>query len=427
MQTVLITLILISVLVVVHEGGHYLIAKLCGVRVLEFSIGFGPPLHKWEKNGEIISLRSIPFGGFVKMAGSDPKEHYEKDDFLGKKYYQKVSIVSAGPIFNLIYALFAFFAIYWFVGYPSTKSGRMGKIEKGTIAFESGFKTGDSILSVNNKPFSSWIDFYERLNEKDSNYVEVLRNGHVEQIAFVPDSLTNLGIEPYVPPVIQGLDKSGAAYRYGLREGDTVVKINGINIISFEQMGEIVRKHPDDTLLFTVKRDSVFLNLRVVPEKLAISKNNIIGRIGVVSYSKTVRFSFSKSVMLSFKKSYYVTVMIGKFLYQLISGKTSVKNLGGFIAVGKMVKTSESYGFTFKMLVSNLLNLSAVLSINLFLLNLIPFPALDGFHIFTFSIEALFKKPIKKEIVEWVQIVGFAMLIIFMLMVTFFDIQRIWR
>ncbi len=427
MLTLILTLFIISVLIIVHEGGHYLFAKLTGVVVEEFSIGFGPPLYQKKRNGELISIRAIPFGGFVRLKGQEFKEHYEKDDFNAKPYSSKLLVVLAGPLFNLFLAIFLYFILYTVVGYPDTSISKIGKVYEGQLAWKAGIRPGDSILSVNNKPMKNWSDFWRALKINDTNTIILLRGKDTLAVKFYLSEKDTLGIEPYIPPVVEAIEKDGPAYKAGIRRYDTILQVDTVKVSMFQDVGEYVRKRPGDTVLFVVKRGNDTLIFKVVPLAVSIEKGDTFGKIGIAAYTKTVRMGVWEGIKSALVKTYEVNVLTLEFIYNLFTGKTSFKNLGGIITVGRLVHSSESMGSGLLIKIASLINLSAALSINLFLLNLIPFPALDGFHVFVFTIEAIIKKPLKKEVLESIQFAGFVALVVLMVLITAMDILKIWH
>ncbi len=427
MLTLIITTIIISVLIIVHEGGHYLLAKWTGSVVEEFSIGFGPPVYQREKNGEVISIRAIPFGGFVKIKGQEPKEEYDKDDFNIKPYPAKLSVVLAGPLFNLILAVLLYFILYSVVGYPDTSVSRIGKVYKGQIAWQAGIRAGDSFISINNHTIKNWSDFWQVMKINDTNRIVLLRGLDTVTVSFYFSDKDTFGIEPYLPPVVEAIEKDGPAYKAGIRRYDTILRVDTVRVRMFQDMGEYIRKKANDTVTFWVKRNGDTLKIKVVPLAISLENGDTLGKIGIAAYTRTVRMNVLNGTKNAILRTYEISYLTLKFLWNLIVGRTSFKNLGGIITVGRLVHTSETMGSGFLIKVSSLINLSAALSINLFLLNLIPFPALDGFHAFTFTVEAIIRRPLKKEVLESIQLVGFIALVILMVVVTAMDIVKLWQ
>ncbi len=427
MLTLLITALIISVLIIVHEGGHYLAAKLGGAVVEEFSIGFGPPVYQRKRNKEVFSIRAIPFGGYVKLKGQERKEKYEPDDFNARPFPAKLAVVLAGPIFNLLLAIFLYFMLYSVVGYPDTNISHVGKIEENSLAQKIGIQVGDSFISINGRFIRSWGDFWQGIRVGDTNVLVVKRVDSLITLRFYIKESDTFGVEPYIPPVVEAIERDGPAYRGGIRRYDTILMVDTVKVRMFQDMGEYVRKHPNDTLIFTVKRGNDTLKLKIVPMAISMSDSDTFGKIGIAAFTHTVRMPLWDGLENAVLRAYEVSYLTLKFLFYLLTGRTSFKNLGGIITVGKLVHSSESMGSGFLIKLSSLINLAAALSINLFLLNLIPFPALDGFHALIFTFEAIIKRPLKREIVESIQFVGFVALVILMVVITFMDIAKLWH
>ena len=427
MLTLLITIIILSILIIVHEGGHYLVAKLGGAVVEEFSIGFGPPIYQKKHAKEVISIRSIPFGGYVKIKGQERKEKYEEDDFNIKPYFVKASVVLAGPFFNLLLAIVLYLVLYSVVGYPDTNISHVGRVEHHSLAERIGIQVGDSFLSINNHPVKNWGDFWSKLKLGDTNTLMLSRNGSILTMRFYMTDKDTLGIEPYIPPVVEAIEKDGAAYKSGIRRYDTILMVDTLHVKMFQDMGEYIRKRPGDTIVFTVKRGIDTLKFKVIPEPIAMTEQDTFGKVGIAAYTRTVRMPLIEGVENAVIRSYEISYLTLKFLVYLIVGKASFKNLGGIITVGRLVHSSESMGTSALIKISGIINLTAALSINLFLLNLIPFPALDGFHATVFTIEAILGRPLKREIIESIQFAGFVALVILMVVITYMDLVKLWQ
>ena len=420
MSTVILTVFIIGILIIIHEVGHFLLAKLNGVKVLEFSIGFGPYIVKKQIGDTVYSLRIIPFGGYVRMSGEDPgKDHYEKHDFLAQPFYKKITIVLGGPIFNLIFAILVFIVAYSAVGYPVIPITKIERVEEGSRAYFAGIMPGDSIVKIDDIKVKSWDDFYVEYARRDTNVVKIYRNGQILSLVLTGKSSDSLGVVPYIPPLIYKVEKGGAAWESGLKSGDLVLEVEDESVNSWKKFVDLIRSHPGESLSITLLRGKDTIRTIIVPRLVELPDGSKIGRIGVLLPMAYKRLPPLMSLKVSLVKSYDTTVLLLKYLVRLVRGKSSVKNLGGPIMIGKMVQSSREYGLF------NLLFLIGLISVNLFVINIIPFPALDGWHVLIFSVEAVRRKPLSSSIQTWLQLVGFAFLIILMLLITFFDILRI--
>lgn len=420
MGTVILTIFIIGILIIIHEFGHFLLAKLSGVKVLEFSVGFGPYLLKKQIGETIYSIRIIPFGGYVRMSGEEPgKEKYEKYDFLVQPFYKKIAIVLGGPVFNLIFAILIFIVAYSAVGYPVVPITRIARVETGSRAYFAGVMSGDSIVEIDGRKIKSWDDFYDEYSRRDTNIVKIYREGQIFSLVLTGKSSDSLGIVPYIPPLIYKVEKGGAAWEAGLKSGDLVLQVGNEPVDSWEKFVNLIRSHPGESLHISLLRGKDTVKTIIVPKLVELPDGSKIGRIGVLLPMVYRRLSPFMSLKVSLEKSYDTTVLLLKYLVKLVRGKSSVKNLGGPIMIGKMVQSSREYGLF------NLLFLIGLISVNLFVINIIPFPALDGWHVLIFSVEAVRRKPLSSSIQTWLQMIGFAFLIILMLLITFFDILRL--
>ena len=334
---VLLVALSFGLLIVGHEFGHFIVAKLNGVKVDEFAIGMGPLICKFKGKETMYSLRLLPIGGYVKMLGEydeteDNISDYDKSRaYIFKHPLRKISIILAGPVMNFILAFIIFLGIVSLNGYNSTI---ISEVVDGSPAQKAGIMVGDEIIALNSKSFLNWNDFvFELQTLENKNYlsVDVLRNG--EKVT--------LGVEP---------------------------ELNGNSIV-----------------------------VGIVPK--------FIENVG-----------FFEGISNGFKRTIFEVKQVIGSLIQLITGKASIADLGGPVTIFKVSGQAAKQGF------AQLMNFTAFLSVNLGVFNLIPFPALDGGAIIVNSIELIFKKKIKQEILAKINYVGFALLILLMIFVTLKDI-----
>ncbi len=420
MLTVILTLIVIGVLITIHEFGHFLAAKLSGVRVKRFSIGFGPPILK-KKIGETeFVIAVIPFGGYVDMAGSDPRpdQNYEKDEFLGQPAYKKLFIVFSGPFFNLLLGFVLFWISYAFYGVevpPGKKILVVNDIQQLKPI------DGGELLEVNGIKISSWLDVYNAVSARTDSHLFVVLKGQDTLKTWVPDSLLGY-ITARIPPVVARVQFGMPAYKAGIQPGDTVIGVNGAKIDEWYELVDSISAHPGDTVLLEIKRNGAVKTIPVVPMPVEIAADSgrvdTVGRIGIIAPTARVRISPVKAISMALTKTWDASLVIFRFIEGLFTGRSDYKQIGGPITIGKLVGDTTKYGFDY------LLMLVALLSINLFLINLLPFPALDGWHILVFFVEGVFRRrmPAKAAIVA--QYIGFAFLLLLTIAVLFLDVKR---
>ncbi len=418
------TLIVLSILIIVHELGHFLAAKLFGVEVLTFSLGFGPKVIKKRLWNTDFAVSLIPFGGYVQMAGSEPRDDgvYETHEFLGRSRFERSIIVTAGPIFNLFFGFVIFFVAYSGFGVTVPRGNVVGKVEKGSIAEEMGLKEGDRIIEVDGSPFKSWYHLDILLSKKRDHFLKVLRGNDTLVFSWAKEDTLPLGIVAWLPPTVGRVLKGSPAEKTGLIPGDVVKRIDGRDINSWEDLVKIVRAHPRETLSIQWQRGDSTIEGVIVPQEIeekSADSTVKVGKIGISAPMVKVKLSVGEAFSISREKTWFYTKMTVVLLFNLITGKVSLRTIGGPVMIGKLVGETSSYG------IASLLILMGLISINLFIINLFPFPVLDGGHLFLFSIEAIRKKPLSKKFQELFQQVGFVVLIMLMLLITFMDILRL--
>ncbi len=420
-MVVILTLFVLGIIIFVHELGHFLAAKAVGIYVETFSIGFGPKIFSFRFWDTEWVLAAVPFGGYVKMKGDNPEEAtFSNDEFLGKSVPQRIFVVLSGPLMNLILGFVIFFVAYNLVGFTSLPGNKIWQVEKESISAQAGFKPGDEILSVDGKPFKYWDDFFKNIIKPGEHVVTVKRGNSLTTLKVLTRDSLKLGIVPYIPPVVGAVRKGGPAYKAGMQPGDSVVSINGIHIESWNDMVKIIKSHPGETIEITVVRKGRILKFKVVPEPKVIENGEKVGLIGIMSPYIKVRVPVGDALEIAAERTVSSALLIFDILGKLVVRKVSIKQIGGPVMIGKVIGESYNYGFY------TLLIVVALISINLFVINIIPFPALDGWYILLFLIEGITKKPVPLKTQATLQRLGFAFLIAFMLIVTFFDISRIF-
>ena len=420
-MVVILTIIVLGIIIFVHEFGHFIAAKSVGIYVETFSIGFGPKIFSFRFWDTEWVLAAIPFGGYVKMKGDNPEEAtFSDDEFLGKPVPARILVVLSGPMMNLILGFVVFFAAYSIVGFTSIPGNRVYQVEAHSLAQVAGFQPGDEILSIDGVPFRYWDNFFKILLKPGQHTVEVRRDGKIVKLEVSYEDSLKIGLIPYIPPVIGHVRKGGPADRAGLQPGDTIVAINGKPIDSWNAMVEIIKSHPGIPLNITVSRHGKILTFKVTPEVKTDQTGKKVGMIGIMSPVVKVKLPPGEALSVATRRTVSSAILIFDILGKLIVRKVSIKQIGGPVMIGKVIGESYSYGFY------TLLVVIALISINLFVINIIPFPALDGWYVLMFLIEAIRGKPVSIKTQATLQRIGFAFLIAFMLLITFFDISRLF-
>ena len=447
LQTIFYTFIALGVLVSFHEFGHFWVARRCGVKVERFSIGFGTPLLTWrDKYDTEFILAALPLGGYVKMV--DEREgRVEPEDleysFNRKSVWQRMAIVSAGPIANFLLAAVAF----WWVFLSGEKglAPVVGMVEKNSLAANAGFEVGMEITAVDGVPTDTWNAVSRQLFgfigstgsipftvvHADSNLSTELSLSVDSWLrdAQEPSPLRDLGISP--PFELDSLSlaavfEDGAGYAAGLRTGDQLLAINNKDI---EYIGEFIDQVADSAnveVLLDVRRGVELLTIRAFP-RLVEREGREVGQLGVQLAStgkypddlvRDIDYNIVSAIPRSIRETADTSVFVLESIGKLIVGDLSPKNLSGPITIAKVAGDSASRG------IDNFIRFVAILSIMLGVMNLLPVPVLDGGHLMYYLIEVIKGSPVSDQIQIVGYKVGFVMLIGLMIFATYNDITR---
>jgi regulator of sigma E protease len=453
--TLLAFLFILAFSITIHEFGHFLIAKLFKIPVEKFSIGYGPPLVRKQIGETDFRIAYFPLGGYVKIAGEDegeitlkkdtenteletlntlkekgteytenrPTESTEKkpqvEGFYDAPIYKRVLIVLAGPLFNIISAVCVLIIVMGAFGLLINPYVNID-VEPGSAADRAGLMRDDSIVIVAGKKVNDWDEFAEILTSKDGQDVVigfVRKDEYMEKA--VPISIDSLGIKPLVPPILGSLKIGGPAYKAGMKAGSRVLRIGDTEIQTWDQMVDTVRESVNTPLHFVWQDDGVKREALITPAPFydPISLDTI-GQIGAIMPLKRSYLPLSDVLKVSIWRSGEIIWLTLKTLYQLVVGRISRRALGGPIAIARLSGESARWGF------ENLLGLLAIISINLGLVNLFPIPALDGGHIVISVIEAIRRRRFSRRTRLIIQQVGYAIILILVVFVTFNDITR---
>ncbi|HWQ37633.1 MAG TPA: RIP metalloprotease RseP [Burkholderiales bacterium] len=448
LSTIAAFLVALGVLIVFHELGHYLIARLCGVRVLRFSIGFGTPLWSRRFGADRTEwvIAAFPLGGYVKMLDEreGPVAAEERHRaFNVQPVAKRVAIVAAGPLANFLLAVFLYWALFLH-GVPGVKPV-VGEPLPGTPAASARLQPGDLIAKVGDRPVATWQDLrWELLDHalrRATVPLEVHRaDGHIR---FARLDLAGIGAEdidsdlleaigltrfnPPIQPVLGRLTQDGAARRDGLREGDRVLEIDGRAVGQWEEVVAAVRGAPGRPLRLTVERDGRALDIRVTPD-LAVEGQATIGRIGAAPridekefewLLTEVRYGPLEAARKAVARMGEVSLFTLKMLGRMIVGDVSLKNLSGPITIADYAGQSAQLGWL------AYLNFLALISISLGVLNLLPVPVLDGGHLMYYLVEIIKGSPVSQRALEVGQQVGIVLLFGLMAFALYNDINRL--
>lgn len=445
--SVLALVIALSILVAVHELGHFLVARWSGVKVLRFSIGFGKPL--WQRRFGVdqteFSIATIPLGGYVKMLDEREGEVAEAElhrAFNRQSVGKRSAIVVAGPLFNFLFAIFA----YWWmfvIGVSGIKP-LLGDIEPGTLAFESGLHNGQEIVAVNGKKTPTWQAVLEAVMPKlmlgEPVQLTVFEGGLTLEKKLNTDSfdagvepeelVKKLGLTVYRPriaPIIDKVVPGSVAEQAGLRAGDRVTQAAGQPVNDWEEMVTIISAHPGKPLQLQIVRAGEEIVVELRPSTVE-TKQGPVGRIGASvqldeSLYQSLRarqeYAVGPALMAAWYKTWEVSGLTLKMISEMLLGRASMENLSGPIGIAQYAKSSAVAGF------SQFLKFLGLISVSLGILNLLPIPVLDGGHLFFFGIEALRGRPVSEQMEALGQRIGLALILALMILALYNDLVRL--
>jgi len=438
-------LIVLGVLVSFHELGHFLAARWVGVRVLKFSLGFGPKLVGRQIGDTEYLLSAVPLGGYVKLFGEEEAEALTLDEqkrsFSHQSLWRKMLIVSAGPGFNflLTYLIFAGWLATGAALFVPTFHDLTPDVEAlrpGSPAELAGLQVGDRIVRVNDKDISTKSELYEAVQKSNGKPVtlDLRRNDQVKTLLVAPTATTlqengkeivayRLGIEE-TAPVITAVMSGSPAMAAGFQDGDRVVAIEGQPIQTWAQMTSFVKDSPNRPLHIQASRDGRLIDLTVTPaaEKTVVDGKTVdVGKIGISGPGRAIIRASNPlmATLLGFKATWGWTELTAIGLYKMVAGEISSKNIGGPLTIANMSGEAAAQG------ASSVVFLIAILSINLGVLNLLPIPILDGGHLLFFAIEAILRRPLGERQREIAQQVGLLLLVGIMIFAFWNDIERL--
>jgi len=443
-------LLALGVLVVIHELGHYWVARWCNVKVLRFSVGFGKPLKTWVRGADNTEwvLAAVPLGGYVKMldereAPVAPKELPRA--FNRQTVWKRIAIVLAGPVANLLLAI----ALYWGLfmhGVPGVRPV-VGAPVASSASAKAGFVTGDTITSVAGERVSTWQDarwvmlknaVYKQVvavqvtTDTDETATRNLDMSGLTAADLDGDFLKVLGVTPFqlkAPPEIARIAAGSASERAGLKAGDEIVALNNVRLESVEQAIKIIQAHAGKVLIAEIRRDGiVLLPLEVTPEATAEADGRQMGRIGAMlqplqkvfsKYRVEVRYGPIDGLGQAIMKTWDTSIFSLKMLGKMVTGDVSLKNLSGPITIADYAGQSAQHGW-----IAYLVFL-ALISISLGVLNLLPIPLLDGGHLMYYIVEVFKGTPVSEQVMEIGQRVGMGLLLLMMAFALFNDVNRL--
>ncbi|TCB47928.1 RIP metalloprotease RseP [Acinetobacter terrestris] len=445
---VVAAILLLGPLIAIHEFGHYIVARKLGVKVLVYSIGFGPTLLKWtsKKSGIQYQLSALPLGGYVKML--DEREGSVAEEDLPKAFnrqhpWKRIAIVAAGPLINLAFAV----VLFWILFIPSQEqlNTRVGKVLPNTPAATVQMQVGDKITNVDGTATPTWekLNFalVDRVGETGSIEIQADRAGQVKTFQLpIQDFLKNqnqsaldsLGFMPYrphIPAIAAKLSEDGAAIRQGMKEGDKIIAIDGVKMNDWFDVVQVVQASPEKLLKIDILRQNQLLHLEVMPQAKRDSMGNVSGVLGVqnipgkinipADYKQLIQYSPTEAFVMAVDKTGQISGMILNSIVKMFRGLIGLDNLSGPITIAKVAGQSAEMGW------QTFISFMALMSVSLGILNLLPIPMLDGGHLVYYFIELIRGKPVSEQIQLVGLKIGMVLLGSMMLLALFNDFMRL--
>lgn len=422
----ILALLILSIIIIVHEFGHFIMAKASGVKVVEFSLGMGPRLIKFTHKGTMYSLKLFLFGGSCQMLGEDDEETIE-GSYNNASVWQRIAISVAGPFANFILALVGAIVLIGIAGYDPCV---IYSVDEGTPAYEAGLLPGDRIVKINNKKIVTYGDYgiYSMFYDGEELDVVVERDGEDVALNFTPEWIKEdrylMGVYMDNSTRVTGFSEGSVAKEAGMKAGDVIYSVNGEVTETYDDLIGLVQVYGEEEIDFVVIRDDKKVELKITPVKThteyyefgyTISAARIKG-----SPLDTIKYGF-------YEVGYWIRAVFASFK-MLFTGIASVNDLSGPVgivsAMGEVVEESKSDGGLYIFL--NLLNWTIMISANLGVMNLLPLPALDGGRLMFQIIEVFRGKPMPKEKEGMIHFVGIVLLLLLSVVILFNDIRKLF-
>ncbi len=430
--------LVLGVMVLIHEWGHFVAARLCRVRVDVFSIGFGPRLFGWKKGPTDYRVSALPLGGYVRMAGQDLSDvdAGEKpptglpDELMSKPRWQRALISFAGPAVNLVFPIFLLTGLFTFVGIPYSAyldaPVRVNKMPASLATSANPLKPGDLVLSINGTPTRNWEQALVALHQAVPGAtikMEVDDSG-ARRTVEVPakstsDSSKILGYAP-IRPIIDQVVPGTPADKIGLREGDTIAAVNGAKIEYWEQFKELTQASNGQPMTLDLSRNGQPVQLVVTPQKGTAENGEEVYQIGLLPRDENSykHVTFGEGVRFAGFKTFDTITKTVDVVGELFSGRVSIKQLQGPVGISHMAGQAVRRGPL------DVISLMVVISVNLGILNLLPIPILDGGNILLLAIEGIMRRDLSLTFKERFVQVGLVFLLVIFAIVMYNDILR---
>ena len=427
------TAVVLGIMILVHEWGHFVVARALGVRVDIFSIGFGPRIWGRKRGDTDYRVSALPLGGYVKMAGDNPSEERAgaPDEFLSKPRWQRAIIALAGPAMNIVMAAFILWGLFVVVGEGVPKyydaPAEIAAVPVKSSAERAGIQTGDRIVDVNGVRVATWGQALERMSTllpKDDLSVTLEREGApytVEVKSKTPFELGDSLGYPRDPSIVGELSRGMPGEAAGMKVGDEIVAVNGTPMVSWIQCVQAIRGSRGEEILFDLKRGEQTLQITVKPVLGRSESGGSAWQIGFRNRPNLVyhRLAPLPAVREAFERTRDTSALIVTVVAQLFTGKVALREMSGVIGI------SHEAGQAAKRGPIDLVLLMASISLNLGILNLLPIPILDGGHLLMLSVEGILRRDLSLAVKERFVQVGMVFLLVVFAIVMYNDVLKL--
>ena len=437
LNSTFVFIVVLSILIVVHEWGHFITAKLCGIRVLEFALGFGPTLLEKEYNGTNYMLKAFPLGGFVRMAGDErDKCSGASDEFYSKTVGQRAAVIFNGPLINFVLAYVSFVVVFM-LGYPGV-STKISEIIPDQAAYHAGLQVGDEIVAVNGKKLYGWMHYERYMEGTEAGPLEITVRRGDENISKVLQptidqkanligaqvSYRDIGVG-FLPNVLGGVVEGYPAADAGLEVGDQVIAIDGQPIFNWTALQDRIANSIGETIAVKVLRDDQELAFDIKPmiettkDEEGVEKE--VRKIGVGPSQEfgSYQFGFMESFAYGWEELVAITVLTYKALGKMVTGSISAKkSVTGPVGIFYIVKGAAEQGL------AHITFILGVISASLAIFNLLPILPLDGGHLFLLGCEKIRGKPLPEKVDEFFGRAGLTFILLLTVFIFYTDFDR---
>ncbi len=448
LQTLLAFFFVLGAVVVLHEMGHFLVAKSVGIYCKTFSVGFGPRIFRRQWGETEYQIAAIPFGGFVKMAGEGALEELQDVGssgsgldiapdgqpippdryFLNKTPWQRLAVIVAGPLMNLVLALVVLVGLYVVQGVEDIPANRVGTVVEGSAADRAGIEVGDRLVEIGGETFDYWYSGLQTLVEDYESRgapvpITLERSGEMLRVDLEPERIEgrwSVGMRYQADPRVGNVKQGGPAWKAGLRRGDVILAIDGEPITTYSQIVEKVHASIDTPLEFRWLHEGEERSAAVTPQKatvpVSLAETEVVGRVYFEEYRESISLPFTTAVAMGTRTTWGMVEQTASFLKTLVTKGASKDSVSGPLRIAQFSGEMSRWGFDY------LLRFLALFSVNLFLLNLLPVPVLDGGHAVFIIYELVLRRPANQRVQATATQVGFVALMLLMAWVVTMDL-----